>query len=163
MKTLEWTTIDKSDWGDGPWQQEPDKKQWMDERTGYACLIHRSPASGGLCGYVGVPERHTDFGKGYDDVDVSVHGGLTFAGSCSKVENPSFGICHLVEPGESDRVWWLGFDTAHCYDYSPAMNKYGIHHESSEKYRELAYVEAEIKDLANQLKVREEASLEAKV
>lgn len=34
METLEYRTKDKSTWGDGPWQQEPDKKQWQDAATG---------------------------------------------------------------------------------------------------------------------------------
>jgi hypothetical protein len=159
MQTLEWATVDKSNWEDGPWKQEPDKKQWLDEETGYPCLIHRSPTSGSLCGYVGVPESHPYFGKNYDDVDVQVHGGLTFADSCSESGDPSFGICHLVEPGENDRVWWLGFDTAHYSDYSPAieslMSGSEIRPAACRFYRDLAYVEAEVKSLAQQLKALE--------
>ena len=52
-----WVTIDKSSWGDGPWLAEPDKEQFADEATGLPCLIRRSPTSGALCGYVGVPEE----------------------------------------------------------------------------------------------------------
>jgi hypothetical protein len=81
--TMEWTRIDKSSWPDGPWQNEPDKAQWIDKATGYDCLIVRNH-SGAWCGYVGVPEGHPCHGKGYDDVDVDVHGGLTFADSCNE-------------------------------------------------------------------------------
>ena len=63
MKTMEYRTIDKSTWGEGEWQNEPDKKQWQDEETNYPCLIVRSPVSGSLCGYVGVSEGHALFGK----------------------------------------------------------------------------------------------------
>jgi hypothetical protein len=38
---------------------------------------------GGLCGYVGVPGGHPFHGKGYDDLPVVVHGGLTFADRCA--------------------------------------------------------------------------------
>ena len=30
MKHLTWTNADKTSWGDGPWQDEPDKEQWQD-------------------------------------------------------------------------------------------------------------------------------------
>ena len=33
--------IDKTDWPDGPWKLEPDKMLWIDEDTGYECLIKR--------------------------------------------------------------------------------------------------------------------------
>lgn len=52
-----------------------------------------------LCGYVGVTEGHPAFRKHYDQVDVDVHGGLTYG----------------AEPNK-DGVWWLGFDTAHAFD-----------------------------------------------
>lgn len=82
METLEYRTVDKSQWGNGPWQSEPDKKQWRDAETGFPCLIVRGP-SGALCGYVGVPRSHPAFEKDYNDVDVEVHWGLTFASKCA--------------------------------------------------------------------------------
>jgi hypothetical protein len=57
------------------------------------------------CGYVRVPAGHPWHGKDYDDVDVEVHGGLTFAEpdtDCGK--------------GGEDNAWWLGFDCAHLGD-----------------------------------------------
>ena len=38
----EYRTVDKSEWGPGPWQEEPDKAVWIDERTGLDCMIHRN-------------------------------------------------------------------------------------------------------------------------
>lgn len=38
MQTIEYRTIDKTAWGDGPWLNEPDKKQWQDVETGLPCL-----------------------------------------------------------------------------------------------------------------------------
>lgn len=66
LETKEWKTIDKAGWGPGPWQDEPDKKQWQDEETGLPCLIVRGP-SGALCGYVGVSESHPLHGKDYNE------------------------------------------------------------------------------------------------
>lgn len=64
MRTIAYVTVDKSGWGDGPWQLEPDKKQWEDEVTGLPCLIVRNTqVTGSLCGYVGVPQGHPLYGK----------------------------------------------------------------------------------------------------
>lgn len=162
MKTLEYRTMDKRGWAPGPWQDEPDKKQWVDEATGMACLVVRSH-SGALCGYVGVPEGHRCFQVDYSVVEdrhrsVWPHGGLTFSGFCQEGAEEE-GICHLVEPGEADRVWWLGFDCAHLGDLAPAMEAWrsehallwGLRHETSGEYRDLAYVAEQVVSLAAQL------------
>jgi len=83
MEPTEYRTRDKSAWGGGPWDDEPDKVQWIDKETDLDCLIVRN-RGGALCGYVGVPPSHPWFEKGYDDVDVSVHGGLTFSDTCNE-------------------------------------------------------------------------------
>lgn len=152
MDTREYKTVDKSDWGRGEWQNEPDKVQWQDETTGLPCLIVRGP-SGALCGYVGVAESHPDFRKGYDGVDVDVHGGLTFADFCADSDDESKHICHVPGPGEPDRVWWLGFDCSHSGDYSPKYNsKYGP--SGYETYAALPYVKHQVTKLAHQLAER---------
>lgn len=107
MLTKEYRTVDKSSWERGPWDSEPDKKQWLDQATGLPCLIVRNPM-GALCGYVGVTKNHPAFGKSYGDDDacvegLEVHGGITFADFCSHGDECT-SICHVVEPGENDRV-----------------------------------------------------------
>jgi hypothetical protein len=86
MKTIESMNpkIDRKDWGIGPWNNEPDKMQWQDAATGLACLAVRNDM-GVWCGYVGIPEGHPWYGKGYEDLgDVDVHGGLTYGSAkCS--------------------------------------------------------------------------------
>src|SRR5262249_14225809 len=126
MRTIEYRTVDKSAWGDGPWQQEPDKRQWADPDTGLPCLILRGPV-GALCGYVGGPPSHPVYGKDYCEVDVSVHGGLSFADRCHRGDEAT-AICHLPAPGESDDVWWLGFDCAHSGDLAPEMAAFARSH-----------------------------------
>ena len=149
MQTLEYRTIDKASWGAGPWQSEPDKRQWMDETTGLPCLIVRGPL-GALCGYVGVPNGHLAYGKDYDSVGVEAHGGLTFSARCQPgVE--SHGICHKVAPGEPDDVWWLGFDCAHSGDLCPGNTKYQ-RPITGDTYRDIPYVTEQITALAAQLK-----------
>lgn len=111
---LESSFVPREAWGPGPWDDEPDRVEWK-TAAGLPALVMRSPLSGSFCGYVAVPPGHPSHGKDYDDVDVSVHGGLTYAAGCSA------DICHEPEPGEPDNVWWLGFDTGHAFDYMPAM------------------------------------------
>lgn len=152
METIEYRTRDKSDWGSGEWQDEPDKKQWLDAATGLPCLIVRNDG-GALCGYVGVPIGHPLYEKDYNDADVEVHGGLTFANHCSPNADESKHICHKTDG--DDHVWWLGFDCAHCYDLSPAYEKWNRENgfsASDRSYRNFSYVTREVTSLAAQLK-----------
>ena len=125
MKTIDYTTIDKSDWGDGPWQGAVDKRQWFDTVSQLPCLIKRSDAMGNWCGYVGVARTHPLFGLNYSDAEQRINfpRGLSFSGSCDSGPADS-SICHKVEPGESDDVWWLGFDFGRYCDYMPVMAAY---------------------------------------
>jgi len=68
--------------------------EWVEH--GLRCLIVRGQI--GLCGYVHVPVGHSAERKWYDDVDVDVHGGLTFR---KRVADGS----------------WFGFDTMHAHDW----------------------------------------------
>jgi hypothetical protein len=159
METKQYTTIDKSTWGEGPWQQEPDKVQWQDEDTGLPCLAVRNRL-GAWCGYVGVAEGHPYFQQGYNDTDVNIHGGLTFADHCQK-NAEDHGICHIPGEGEPDHVWWLGFACAHAYDYMPGMEartqalmgeaSYKSFYGREDIYRTLDFVRAECRGLARQL------------
>ena len=148
-----YTTVDKSEWGPGEWQDEPDKVQWKDERSGLACLVKRGPV-GAWCGYVGVAPDHPAFEKDYDDVDVEVHGGLTYAAACQHGPEES-SICHIPDPGEPDNVWWFGFDCAHLHDLAPAMaardRERGWAAFDVEEYRDVDYARRETSHLAEQL------------
>jgi hypothetical protein len=144
--------VDKSAWGDGPWQSEPDKIQWQDKATGLPCLIVRGPV-GALCGYVGVAPGHPFHGKNYHDVDVEIHGGLTFSDECCQRESGDAGsICHVADEGEPDDVWWFGFDCAHAWDRCPVLGGTEILGLSrKEEYRTIDYVERQCRELARQL------------
>lgn len=161
MQRIAYTNVvDKSNWPPGPWKDEPDKVQWRDEATGLPCLIVRGPV-GSWCGYVGVGRSHPYHGLGYNDLyekdmDVSVHGGLTFANGCSHGDNPGQSICHIVEPGEDDNIHWFGFDCAHGGDLSPSPTMYS--YTTRAVYRDMAYVEAEVARLAKQLADRGKAA-----
>lgn len=170
MNSHEWTWIDRAEkgWPAGEWDGEPDKVHWKDEATGHDCLAVRNSHRGNWCGYVAVQEGHPAFGVEYGGVSVpdsdgeldspSVHGGLTFSDFCQDTTGPERGICHVPFPGDPDRVWWLGFDCAHAWDYSPddakrANERGGIWRLSCDsQYRTLAYVKNECRRLARQLK-----------
>jgi len=130
-----------------PWETEPDNAEWVDTVTGYKCRIQRHEAFGSLCGYVGIPKTHTLHGKGYDDLDIRVHGGLTYADDCD--EDWGGGL------------WWFGFDCSHGGDLVPklmlTMLEQGYDYERTEVYRTWEYVENEVRELVRQL--RDEDSL----
>lgn len=180
METKEYRTVDKSNWGRGPWRDEPDKMQWPDPATGLPCLIVRGP-SGALCGYVGVPDTHPWHGKGYDEKvgactdectvtedyeshyshsvggRIDVHGGLTFANACAHTDDESKHICHVPSPGEPDNVWWFGFDCAHSGDLCPKYandDRMSCFSSGYDSYKDVDYVRHEVTKLARQLAER---------
>lgn len=149
MQYLEYKTVDKSEWTCGPWTDEPDKIQFQDEQTGLPCLIVRNQM-GALCGYVGINKNHPHFKKEFtheDFSDIMVHGGLTFSDTCQEGDE-CHSICHKVEKGEDDHIWWLGFDCNHSEDLSP---RFPVNF-CRETYKDIEYVKRQCKLLAKQLK-----------
>lgn len=140
----------------GEWDSEPDKVHWIDSESDLDCLLHRG-GQGAWCGYVGVPAGHPAFQKAYDDVNVEVHGGLTYADFCSVApdgkEHPEEGICHVPVGGRPHRVWWLGFDCNHGGDLAPASLRFDDLPSTfaGEVYRTRAYAERQVTILARQL------------
>jgi hypothetical protein len=118
----------------GPWSTEPDEKHWVDAATGLHCYVKRHPEMGHLCGYVGVPPAHPAYNHDYDKLTLSAHGGITHADS--------------IESSPMPDLWWIGFDCAHAFDYSPGMPTLCNH----ESYRNMEYVTRECTRLAEQLK-----------
>lgn len=95
--------IDRTAWGPGPWDGEPDEKDWVHE--GYKCAATRSWA-GSWHGSVRIPGGHPLHGKPYDDpgiLDLDVHGGISFAEDCDK------------------HGYLIGFDCMHSRDYVPKV------------------------------------------
>lgn len=139
---------DKSKWGPGPWQSEPDRVQW--EHDGTVCIAHRGPV-GAWCGYAAVAPGHRLHGKDYSEAEgVEVHWGLNYANKCAGC------VCHVPKPGEPDDLWWFGFDFAHCEDYCPAAEAClsgvgGFGGTMGEHCHTLAEVQAETNRLAEQL------------
>jgi hypothetical protein len=132
--------VDRTGWPSGPWDSEPDRLDFI--HAGFSCFLLRNHV-GAWCGYVGVPETHSAFGK--DEVEVEVHGGLTYANLCRGA------ICHVPAPGMPEKVWWLGFDTAHCTDYVPGMSRFG-EMPDGDTYRNIDYTRNQTEKLAEQLR-----------
>jgi hypothetical protein len=129
--------MNKESLGPGPWQDEPDAKEF--QSRGYTCILMRTPIMGTWNGYVNIPKHHPWYGIGCDNIDAYVHGGLTYA----KNELPDT----LVRMQSQDSLpskwlggWWVGFDTGHAHDI-PRWG--GV-------YKPLSYVENELENLVTQ-------------
>lgn len=127
---------DRSNWNHGEWDNEPDRVDFIE--SGFSCFILRNQF-GNWCGYVGLPKEHKYYEKGYNDIPVNVHGGITYARKCYPP------ICHNPEPGMPDDVYWVGFDTSHYDDLSPSK------HITLGTYKNMYYAIDETRNLAKQL------------
>lgn len=88
---------------------EPNEEYFIDKDTGLPCRLKKNSFET-WCGYVGVDSAHPLYNKydnvfDYHDMDVEVHGGVTYANR------------------EKDYLLWIGFDCNHFDDYSPYMAK----------------------------------------
>lgn len=101
---------------------------WRSASSGLWCAVNEGPF-GALNGYVRLPEGHPWIGQDYRELEVDVHGGLTFAGE------------HF------DEGWWIGFDCAHAGDLIPAFH----YNMKGSVFRDAAYVSAECERLAAQI------------
>jgi hypothetical protein len=114
----------------GVWSGEPD---FLEFRVfGFECHAKRHDSMGHLCGYIQVDATHPWYGKDYNNVDVEVHGGLTYCTS-----------------------GWFGFDCAHAGDLVPAMPPMGDNDNlfnDGDVYRDMGYVVNELIKLAKQAK-----------
>lgn len=57
--------------------------------------------------YIEIPKDHKYYLKHYDDIDIDVHGGLTYSEDYLNLENEKITNC-----------WFIGWDYAHYEDYS---------------------------------------------
>lgn len=128
--------MDKTKWGDGPWQNEPDLKEWM--HNGIKCLARRHPTSGHWCGYIALLPNHP-WAKveRYYDINADVHGDITY----KEMEHP--------DTGADSQDYWFGFDCAHAGDYIPALY-HNFRTAEKETYKTLEYVESQTNALADQ-------------
>lgn len=148
-------------WGDGEWVNESDDVKF--EHEGFLCHIRRIAVldgykdnsevyifGGHLCGYIKLPEGHPYIGVKWSDVDLEMHGGLTYS-------------------AQSEDGYWIGFDCAHSGDTIPSMKKIKEkiirEHESychklgvsvfPESYKNMEFCITECKSICEQLKKME--------
>lgn len=119
------------------WLKEEDYYKF--EIKGFTCEIKRHPSLKHLCGYVRLKPSNTSYGVHYDDIDINIHGGLTYS----------------VQEG-LDFV--IGFDCAHIGDLVPQtymLFKDTPLFDSTEVYRDVQFVKNELLNLVNQLNKKE--------
>ena len=83
------------------------KKQKLEKQftyKGYECAII-GQARGHRCGYICIPREHPAYELHYDDINIDVHGGLTYSESSNN---------YPIESKEPK--FWIGFDCAHFND-----------------------------------------------
>lgn len=131
------------------WEEEPDRVEFV--HKGFKCLVLRHSTLKHLRGYVALPKEHPYYGCHYDNLNVDVHGGLTFG---KKGDGKDW------EPN----YWWIGFDCAHAGDYTPGIEEMlttagfkkgpkGIKGVFRETYKSIDYVKKEVRKLARQLTI----------
>lgn len=159
------TKDQKLEWfGEGEWVDEPDAVSFS--FLGIKCAIRRTIKyeglseetpimvfGGHLCGYAKVPDGHPVLKSInheqmlYDQFNIDIHGGLTFA---EKFPNGDY---------------WIGFDCAHYDDIIPSMKKIERMNDLMKSYQEkypdcslfnptyksLMFVIEECKSIAEQL------------
>jgi len=144
--------VDRTDWPEGPWDNEPDRAEFI--AYGFPCIAVRNKI-GAWCGYVGIMPNHPLRDKSYNNIyemelDIVVHGGLTFS------DYGEFPMSHSAL--ENYKVWTYGFDCAHAGDLVPGMLAMSIKYNMPtgffyhESYRTFEYCKNEIRHLARQLR-----------
>lgn len=89
--------------------------------------------------YVEIPKTSKLFGKHYDDIDILVHGGLTYSNDELKISSNT----------TMANSWFIGWDYAHAGDYCGYMEdikEWGIHTLSSLEDEKKWTTEEMIKD-----------------
>src|SRR5690606_34634818 len=103
--------IDKTHWGRGPWDSEPDYVEF--EHCGFRCILKRFEHAGVWNGYVEVSDLHPWFHNIGTD-QAHVHGGVTWTGQVEGRTGQVEGI------KQNQNCIFIGFDCAHGFDLMPA-------------------------------------------
>jgi hypothetical protein len=112
-------------------QEKPSTLEAKWEKYGLKCAVILVQQSH-RCGYVGVLKTHIIYGIPYDNINVSVHGGLTF-GAPGK-DNDFL---------DGKDTYWVGFDCAH---YNDTLNNWSLQ-KTIEETNDLAQQLSEINSL----------------
>lgn len=113
---------------------EGNEKKWTytcENGLEFNCSIRRNTRSGHLCGYVILTPDNDFFGKDYDNIPVSCHGGLTYA-------------------SEEGSNWIIGFDCAHYDDLQPFYTDQDIYNDNR-VYKDMEFVTEECESICEQI------------
>jgi hypothetical protein len=113
---------------------EGNEKKWTytcENGLEFNCSIRRNTSGGHLCGYVILTPDNDFFGKDYDDIPVSCHGGLTYASN----QGPN---------------WVIGFDCAHYDDLQPFYTDQDIYNDNR-VYKDMEFVTEECESICEQI------------
>ena len=134
------------------------EKTWTSE-NGHLCVV-LAMKRGFRSGYVGIKENNSLHGKHYHDEETNglyVHGGITFS------EYNEIGYPVDIQ----ERLWFFGFDCAHCDDGvdESILSKEHYHLRSclSGVPKTLDYCISECEELSKQLREFESNILEIKI
>lgn len=113
--------LDKSQWGEGEWRQEPDYLFWIEESSNLPCAIVRTPIYGSLCGYVGVPSGHPYYRMEYGGLNLKTCPELSYSDFLSPVFQIEWqsGILENYL-----NCWFLGFHGKLTIDLTPGLKKF---------------------------------------
>jgi len=78
-------------------------------------------------GYVRICEDHNLYGKAYDDIDILVHGGLTFGE-------------HIKDDDTFSDGYWIGFDTSHLGDDLRKWSKESVLSETKDLFKQVYHL-----------------------
>jgi hypothetical protein len=100
-----------------------------------SCSIHRNDLKA-LCGYITLTKDSSLYGVVYDELNIQVHGGLTYNGY------------------DENENWVIGFDCAHHGDLTPyfLLNE-DFPFYSDGEYRDMQYVKSECESMAEQASI----------
>jgi hypothetical protein len=95
------------------------ERMWFTE-SGYRAIVVFNK-TGHRCGYVEIPRSHPCYEKECSDININVHGGLTFSAHVNEMPYDTL-----------KEFWVLGFDCIHSGD--------AIDLESYERYSNMGYI-----------------------
>jgi hypothetical protein len=157
--------IDKSSWPIGPWLLEPDKVLWIDENTGYECLIKRIEELTHLCSYVGITKDHPLYNCSLfqfktdsvlKDYFNTIHGGITMTYPGKEFDdepgpNNQIGRKFIKDMQNPNDIFWIGIDFIHKDDVIPKVSQSSVENNGERIYKDIEYVKSETEKLAKLL------------
>lgn len=158
-------------YGEGPWENEPDRVAWTDAISDLACLILRQE-DGTLAGYVAIGSSHPLWGYEHDAIPVELgitpHQGIDYSALCDQYGPSELQICHVghgrrvrqTTPSVEDSdaagapdAWWFGFACDKVGDFLPKgySNNDKNREHGPRRYRDIGYVADQVVQLAGKL------------